>query len=134
MDFTRAFTDFSTSVSRWTGRPIAFILCCAFTIVWAASGPAFHYSANWQLVINTTTTIITFLMVFLVQSTQNRDNAALQAKLDELIRVSEGRNRFIGIEKLTDRELEEILAECEEYAEDIREAVKARKRPEAANA
>ena len=70
-------------------------------------------------------------MVFLVQSTQNRDNAALQAKLDELIRVGERRNRFIGIEKLKDTELEEILAECEQYIEDVREEVQARKKPKA---
>jgi low affinity Fe/Cu permease len=88
----------------------------------------FGFSDTWQLVINTSTTIITFLMVFLIQNTQNRDNAALQAKLDELIRVSKGQNRFIGIEHLTDEELEDIVAECEEYAEDLRCARHTRKK------
>jgi low affinity Fe/Cu permease len=82
-------------------------------VAWAASGPFFHFSDTWQLVINTGTTIITFLMVFLIQNTQNRDGAAIQAKLDELIRVSEGHNHFIGIEHLTETEVEEIRDKCE---------------------
>jgi low affinity Fe/Cu permease len=87
-------------------------------IVWGASGPLFHYSDTWQLVINTGTTIVTFLMVFLIQNTQNRDNVALQAKLDELIRASQAKNEFIGIEHLSDEKLEAILEECERHRPD----------------
>ncbi len=126
----RMFTGFANAISRLAGRPYTFILCLAIVIAWAVSGPLFGFSDTWQLVINTSTTIITFLMVFLIQSTQNRDNAAIQAKLDELIRVGEGENRFIGIEHLTDEELEDILAECEQYAEGLRGAVKKREKAE----
>jgi low affinity Fe/Cu permease len=128
MALKHAFTRFANGVSRQTGRPYAFILCLTFVAAWAVSGPLFGFSDTWQLVINTSTTIITFLMVFLIQNTQNRDNAALQAKLDELIRVSEGQNRFIGIEHLTDEELEAILQECEEYADGLRDARTHRKK------
>lgn len=114
---TRAFTAFAGAVSKWTGRPLAFVLCVALVVAWACSGPLFGFSDTWQLVINTTTTIVTFLMVFLIQNTQNRDNAAIQAKLDEIIRTSDSDNKFIGIEHLSDEELEEILAEVEENAE-----------------
>lgn len=85
-------------------------------IVWAVTGPIFHYSDTWQLVINTGTTIITFLMVFLIQNSQNRDGAAIQVKLDELIRVSTAHNSFVGIEHLTDDELAEIRDRCERRA------------------
>ena len=117
--FARAFSQISTAVSRWTGRPLTFLTCCVVVVVWALSGPAFGYSDTWQLVINTGTTIVTFLMVFLIQNTQNRDNAALQAKLDELIRVSKGKNDFIGIEHLSDKELETILEECERHRPEV---------------
>ena len=113
---TRAFTKFSSSVSKITGRPAAFIACCAFVLIWATTGPLFGFSDTWQLVINTSTTIITFLMVFLIQNTQNRDNAAIQAKLDEIIRTSDSDNKFIGIEHLSDEELEAILEEVEQAA------------------
>jgi low affinity Fe/Cu permease len=110
----RFFTSFANAVSRWTGRPVAFVICMALVVIWGLSGPAFGFSDTWQLVINTSTTIITFLMVFLIQNTQNRDNAALQAKLDELIRAEpKAQNSFIGIEHLTDEELEKILDQCE---------------------
>jgi low affinity Fe/Cu permease len=115
------FTRFASSVSKWTGRPYVFIACCLLVIAWAVTGPLFGFSDTWQLVINTTTTIITFLMVFLIQNTQNRDNAAIQAKLDELIRVGDSENRFIGIEHLTDEELQEILLEVEASAEKLHE-------------
>ena len=117
MSINRAFTQFANMVSRLTGRAWTFMLCILFVLVWAATGPAFGFSDTWQLVINTSTTIITFLMVFLIQNTQNRDNAALQAKLDELIRISAAENRYIGIERLTDKELEGILEEVQENAE-----------------
>ena len=122
MSINRAFTQFANMVSRLTGRAWTFMLCILFVLVWAATGPAFGFSDTWQLVINTSTTIITFLMVFLIQTTQNRDNAALQAKLDELIRISAAENRYIGIERLTDKELEGILEEVQENAEVIEDS------------
>ena len=116
MDFATLFTRIASSVSRWTGKPLTFIACALIVVVWAATGPVFRYSDTWQLVINTGTTIVTFLMVFLIQNTQNRDGAAIQAKLDELIRVSKGHNHFIGIEHLTESEVEEIRDRCERAA------------------
>ena len=115
MNFGQLFTKVASAVSTWTGRPSAFLLCCLLVVVWGATGPVFGYSDTWQLVINTGTTIVTFLMVFLIQNTQNRDNAALQAKLDELIRASKAKNEFIGIEHLSDAELEDILEQCERH-------------------
>ena len=119
MDFSKTFTEIAGSVSRWSGKPITFIVCVALVVVWAATGPAFHYSDTWQLVINTSTTIVTFLMVFLIQNTQNRDGAAIQAKLDELIRASKAKNEFIGIEHLTDIELTAILEDCERHRPNV---------------
>ncbi|CAN5283267.1 low affinity iron permease family protein [soil metagenome] len=116
LDCTPIFTRFANATSRLAGRAMTFVVCGLLIIVWAVTGPAFHYSDTWQLVINTSTTIITFLMVFLIQNTQNRDNAALQAKLDELIRVTNAKNGYIGIEKLTDKELESILEDFEQHA------------------
>ncbi|MCP1468662.1 low affinity Fe/Cu permease [Sphingobium sp. OAS761] len=105
----RFFTALSHRVAGWTGQPFAFILAFGTIIVWVVTGPLFDYSDTWQLVINTGTTIITFLMVFLIQNAQNRDGAAIQAKLDELIRaIDNARNDFIGIEHLTETELESI--------------------------
>jgi low affinity Fe/Cu permease len=124
--FSQMFSQAASATSRWTGRPSAFLLCCLIVVVWAASGPVFHYSDTWQLVINTGTTIVTFLMVFLIQNTQNRDNNALQAKLDELIRASQAKNEFIGIEHLTDAELDDILAECERHRPDALRRAEAR--------
>ncbi len=122
----KLFTRFANATAKWVGRPYTFFLCLAIVIVWGVSGPVFGFSDTWQLVINTGTTIVTFLMVFLIQNTQNRDNAAIQAKLDELIRVSAAENRFIGIEHLTDQELEAILAECERNALEIHEELRQR--------
>ena len=107
------FSHFAKIIAYASGRPWAFALAVLSVLVWLLTGPMFHYSDTWQLVINTSTTIITFLMVFLIQNTQNRDNAAIQAKLDELIRVTNAKNGFIGIEKLTDKELEGILDDFE---------------------
>jgi low affinity Fe/Cu permease len=112
----RLFARFANATARVTGSSQAFLLCVVLVVVWAASGPYFHYSENWQLVINTGTTIVTFLMVFLIQNTQNRDGAAVQTKLDELIRSSDAENTFMGIERLTDTELEHLHAQCEAAA------------------
>jgi low affinity Fe/Cu permease len=88
-------------------------LCCLIILVWAVSGPVFHYSDTWQLIINTGTTIVTFLMVFLIQNTQNRDGVALQAKLDELIRAThDARNAYMGIERLPEDKLESMREHC----------------------
>jgi low affinity Fe/Cu permease len=116
MKLSKLFTPFANFVSHWAGRPATFIVCLAAVVAWAASGPMFKFSDTWQLVINTSTTIVTFLMVFLIQNTQNRDNLAVQVKLDELIRAGRAPNRFIGVEHLTDEELEALVAECEEEA------------------
>lgn len=113
------FTRLASRIAHGAGRPLTFVACCALVLLWALSGPLFGYSDTWQLVINTSTTIITFLMVFLIQNTQNRDSVAIQAKLDELIRVTEkARNMMIGIEHLTEDQIDAILRECEEAAGD----------------
>jgi low affinity Fe/Cu permease len=113
---TTAFAHLAEMVSRAVGRPWAFMLAAATVLIWAVSGPLFGFSDTWQLVINTGTTIITFLMVFLIQNAQMRDAAAIQVKLDELIRVSRAQNVFVGIEHLSDEELEQIRDECERRA------------------
>jgi low affinity Fe/Cu permease len=128
--FSETFAKIASAVSRWTGRPLVFLLCCAIVVVWGVTGPLFHYSDTWQLIINTGTTIVTFLMVFLIQNTQNRDNAALQAKLDELIRVTQAKNEFIGIEHLSDKELEEILEQCERHRPEALRRAEARASPD----
>jgi low affinity Fe/Cu permease len=107
------FAKFANAAAHAAGRPVTFLICLAVVIVWAISGPFFGYSENWQLIINTGTTIVTFLMVFLIQNTQNRDGAALQNKLDELIRSSSAEDEFVGIEKLTDTELEALHVRLE---------------------
>lgn len=109
------FTAFSHRIAFLAGQPASFIIAVGVVLVWGVTGPMFHYSDTWQLVINTGTTIVTFLMVFLIQNAQNRDASAMQAKLDELIRaVSDARNEFIGIENLTESDLEKIKKQLEE--------------------
>lgn len=115
----RFFTRIATAVSAAVGQPWAFILATVCIVLWGLSGPVFGFSDTWQLVVNTSTTIITFLMVFVIQNSQNRDAAAMQAKLDELIRaVGNARNQFIGIEHMTEHELERIRAALEKEAAD----------------
>jgi low affinity Fe/Cu permease len=111
----RLFTRIATVIAHLAGQPLAFLLAVAIVVTWAVTGPVFGWSDTWQLVINTGTTIVTFLMVFLIQNSQNRDAAAMQAKLDELIRaLDDARAQFIGIEHLPDAEIEEIRASLEE--------------------
>ena len=115
----RIFTAFAHKIASWSGQPAAFILAMLVILGWIVTGPIFHYSDTWQLIINTGTTIITFLMVFLIQNAQNRDGSAIQAKMDELIRaVSTARNEFIGIEHLTEAELERIKTVLEKECSD----------------
>jgi low affinity Fe/Cu permease len=101
----RLFSDIASGTARLLGKPATFMLSVALVLIWAACGPLFHFSEGWQLVINTGTTIVTFLMVFLIQNSQNREAAAAQAKLDELIRSSKARNEFIAVQRLSDDEI-----------------------------
>jgi low affinity Fe/Cu permease len=111
------FVRFAHYVSHITGRPISFILAVSAILVWGLSGPLFGYSDTWQLVINTATTIITFLMVFVIQNTQNRDTASLHIKLDELILVTQkARNKLLDLEGLDDTELEKMMKDYEREA------------------
>ncbi|MGE5722250.1 MAG: low affinity iron permease family protein [Sphingomonadales bacterium] len=110
----RVFTAVAGRVAGAAGQPLAFITAFGLIVVWGVSGPLFHYSDTWQLVINTATTIVTFLMVFLIQNSQNRDGAAMQAKLDELIRaIEDARGQFVGIEHLPDKEIQQIRDDLE---------------------
>jgi low affinity Fe/Cu permease len=118
----------AATTAHWTGKPIAFLLASAAVIVWAATGPLFHYSDTWQLVINTSTTIITFLMVFLIQNTQNRDTMALQLKLSELVlAVNEAEDRVASAEDLSDDELEALHEELRARADAACETITNRK-------
>ncbi len=128
MTMSKLFSQFSSWVAQVTGRPVTFALCILIILIWALTGPFFRFSDTWQLIVNTGTTIVTFLMVFLIQNTQNRDGAAIQAKLDELIRAGAAQNNFIGIEHLTLEELDEIRAKCEARARDLPSADRAQKR------
>ena len=110
----RLFTWMATRIAHLAGQPLAFTAAAGLIMLWLVTGPLFGWSDTWQLVVNTATTIVTFLMVFLIQNSQNRDAAAIQAKLDELLRAVHGaRTEFIGIEHLTDEEIESIRAELE---------------------
>ena len=114
---TGGFAGFAAAVAVWTGRPAAFLVAFAVVVVWAVSGPLFQFSDTWQLVINTGTTIVTFLMVFVIQNAQNRDGLAIQLKLDELIRATrDARNALVGIEHLDDRRVAAIERDLERRA------------------
>jgi low affinity Fe/Cu permease len=118
----RFFNWFATKTSTAAGQPLTFVIALAIIVVWGVTGPMFHYSDTWQLIINTGTTIVTFLMVFLIQNSQNRDGAAMQAKLDELLRaVDRAREQFIGIEHLTDQQIELVRAAIEKQAKQLEE-------------
>ena len=111
----RIFTAFSSRISFLAGQPLAFVLAVLTIAVWGVTGPMFGFSDTWQLVINTGTTIVTFLMVFLIQNSTNRDAAAMQAKLDELLRaVTRARGEFIGIEHMTGGQIEAIRSALED--------------------
>jgi low affinity Fe/Cu permease len=118
------FSRFSRTASRYTGRPVGFALALVVVLLWLASGPLFGFSDTWQLVINTGTTIVTFLMVFLIQSSQNRDTEALQIKLDELIRATKGaHNAVLDLEELDEETLDRVRARYSALARRAREEV-----------
>jgi low affinity Fe/Cu permease len=115
------FSRFAKLTARITGKPVTFMVAVSIVVLWAVTGPIFKFSDTWQLVINTGTTIITFLMVFLIQNTQNRDSEAMQVKLDELIRATQGaQNALLDLEELEEDELDRIKAGYEEIAEKAR--------------
>jgi low affinity Fe/Cu permease len=120
-----AFSRLARSTARASGQPVTFLLAMLIIVVWLVTGPIFHYSDTWQLVINTGTTIVTFLMVFLIQNTQNCESEAMQLKLDELIRATEGAHlSLLDIEQLTDEELDRIRCHYERLAADARERLR----------
>jgi low affinity Fe/Cu permease len=122
------FTRFAHAFSRIAGHPATFLVALLLIVVWAITGPLFRYSDAWQLVINTGTTIVTFLMVFLIQNSQNRDSLEIQLKLSELILAMQGaRNQFASIEDLSDEELETLHKECRERAEQTGDALEKRR-------
>lgn len=119
------FARFARWTARAAGRPASFAAAVAVVVLWLATGPLFHFSDTWQLVINTGTTIVTFLMVFLIQSTQNRDAQAVQIKLDELIRAVEGaHNALLDLEELTEQDLDRLRGRYEELARLARERLR----------
>jgi len=121
MKQSSSFARFAKTTSRATGRPMAFMLACGVVLAWVISGPLFGFSDTWQLVINTGTTIVTFLMVFLIQHTQNRDTEALQVKMDELIRATNGaHNALLDLEELEEDDLDRIRAAYEKLAQEAR--------------
>lgn len=123
------FTRFARFAATYTGKPLTFIFAVTIILVWSVTGPFFGFSDTWQLVINTGTTIITFLMVFLIQSTQNRDTEALQIKMDEIIRAMRGaRNAVLDLEQLDEKQLDEIRKEYLELAEHARRHLEKRGR------
>ncbi len=119
------FTRFAKAIARYSGKPQTFMLAVLIILLWAATGPLFGFSDTWQLVINTGTTVVTFLMVFLIQATQNRDAEAVQIKLDELIRAMDGaHNVLLDLEELEDRELDRIRLRYERLAGLARERIR----------
>ncbi len=121
---THHFTRFAKKMAHLAGQPAAFVAAVVIIIVWAVTGPLFGFSDTWQLVINTSTTIITFLMVFVIQNTQNRDSVAVQIKLDELVRATHGaRNALLDLEELEVSELEKLQKEYETLAVRARESL-----------
>lgn len=113
------FSRFAQALSKWAGRPLTFALACVLLVGWALSGPFFHFNDTWQLVINTSTTIITFLMVFLIQSTQNRDTDALHIKIDELLRTTHHAHRVLmGLDDMGSEELQKLRRTYEEMGEE----------------
>ncbi len=124
MDKGNWYSQFAKSAARFCGRPRVFTLAVAVILVWAITGPLFGFSDTWQLVINTSTTIITFLMVFLIQNTQNRDTEAIQIKLDELIRATKGaHNALLDLEEMDDEMLNEFRAKYEQLADAARKRI-----------
>jgi len=109
----KLFARVATKTANAAGKAYTFVIAILIILTWAITGPLFNFSDTWQLIINTGTTIITFLMVFVIQNSQNRDGAAIQVKLDELIRSSQAKNKFVGIEHLTESEIEELRLLCE---------------------
>jgi low affinity Fe/Cu permease len=123
-DMSKIFSEFATKTAKLAGRPATFVLAVTLVVVWGLTGPLFGFSDVWQLVINTSTTIITFLMIFLLQNSQNRDSEALQAKLDALILSSTAHDRYVGVEKLDEKELDKLKDALEAQAdrlEDVQE-------------
>jgi low affinity Fe/Cu permease len=119
------FGNLTRALSTLVGRPVAFAIAAGAVVLWAASGPLFGFSDTWQLVVNTSTTIITFLMVFVIQNTQNRDTAAIQIKLDEIIRATEGaHNAVLDLEQLDEEQLQQYLRRYEELAAEARERLR----------
>lgn len=123
------FTGFARGVSKLSGQSFTFIAALALILIWALTGPLFKFSDTWQLVINTSTTIITFLMVFIIQNTQNRDTEAMQLKLDELIRIGSGKNAMLDLEELSEKELDEIQHEFVQLAKEAKEEGKQPAKP-----
>jgi len=122
------FSRIAKRTAHAVGRPVTFAVALLIVLGWAATGPVFHFSDTWQLVINTGTTIVTFLMVFLIQNTQNRDGDAIQVKLDELIRTSKAHNALLDLEELSQEDLERIKKRYEELAEKARRELKVGKK------
>jgi low affinity Fe/Cu permease len=122
------FRKFAQATSVWVGTPLAFFLAALSIVIWLITGPMFHYSDTWQLIINTGTTIVTFLMVFLIQNAQNRDAKAIHLKLDELIRAIKGaRNKYIDLEDLSDEELKAYFEEFKHLHQRVSDKLDERK-------
>lgn len=126
MGLRRVFVGLADVVVEAAGKPVAFALALGLVLVWAVTGPLFGFSETWQLVINTGTTIVTFLMVFLLQNAQNRDSRAIQTKLNELILASDSDNRFVGVERMDDEELRKLSDRLIRLAE-MKQAIEKRK-------